>query len=70
MRTGAAEARVLLPGYGSATFRRLSATSVALLRRMYQEWPELQRRYRAAAGELTSVNRWTEAFETWGSHRV
>jgi galactofuranosylgalactofuranosylrhamnosyl-N-acetylglucosaminyl-diphospho-decaprenol beta-1,5/1,6-galactofuranosyltransferase len=37
---------------------------------MYQEWPELQRRYRAAAGELTSVDRWTEAFETWGSHRV
>ena len=51
-------------------FRRLSTTSAGLLRRMYQEWPELQRRYRAAAGELTSVDRWTEAFETWGSHRV
>jgi galactofuranosylgalactofuranosylrhamnosyl-N-acetylglucosaminyl-diphospho-decaprenol beta-1,5/1,6-galactofuranosyltransferase len=51
-------------------FRRLSGSSAALLRRMYQEWPELQRRYREAAGELTSVERWSKAFETWGSTRV
>jgi galactofuranosylgalactofuranosylrhamnosyl-N-acetylglucosaminyl-diphospho-decaprenol beta-1,5/1,6-galactofuranosyltransferase len=51
------------------TFRRLSATSTQLLRQMYREWPELQRRYREAAGELTSVERWGKAFETWGSTR-
>ncbi|MCW2695172.1 MAG: glycosyltransferase family 2 protein [Modestobacter sp.] len=52
------------------TFRRLSTHSTRLLRQMYREWPELQRRYRAAAGDLTSVERWGEAFETWGSTRV
>ncbi|GAB3357567.1 glycosyltransferase [Modestobacter lapidis] len=52
------------------TFRRLSAGSTQLLRQMYQEWPELQRRYREAAGELTSMERWGEAFESWGSTRV
>jgi galactofuranosylgalactofuranosylrhamnosyl-N-acetylglucosaminyl-diphospho-decaprenol beta-1,5/1,6-galactofuranosyltransferase len=51
------------------TFRRLSTTSTQLLRQMYQEWPELQRRYRAAAADLTSVQRWGEAFEAWGSTR-
>jgi galactofuranosylgalactofuranosylrhamnosyl-N-acetylglucosaminyl-diphospho-decaprenol beta-1,5/1,6-galactofuranosyltransferase len=52
------------------TFRRLFGTSVQLLRRMSREWPELQRRYRAAATELTSVERWDEAFEKWGYERV
>ena len=53
-----------------ATFRRLAATSVQLLRRMSQEFPELQRRYRAGASELTSMDRWSEAFEEWGYTRV
>jgi len=51
-------------------FRKLSATSAALLRQLYQEWPELQRQYQEAAAELTSVDRWGQAFETWGSSRV
>ena len=51
-------------------FRKLSATSAALLRQLYQEWPELQRRYQDAAAELTSVDRWGQAFDTWGSTRV
>jgi galactofuranosylgalactofuranosylrhamnosyl-N-acetylglucosaminyl-diphospho-decaprenol beta-1,5/1,6-galactofuranosyltransferase len=37
---------------------------------MSAEFPDLQRRYQAAAGELTSVDRWTEAFEEWGYQRV
>jgi galactofuranosylgalactofuranosylrhamnosyl-N-acetylglucosaminyl-diphospho-decaprenol beta-1,5/1,6-galactofuranosyltransferase len=53
-----------------ATFRRLAATSAQLLRRMSADFPDLQRRYQAAAGELTSMDRWTEAFEQWGYHRV
>jgi galactofuranosylgalactofuranosylrhamnosyl-N-acetylglucosaminyl-diphospho-decaprenol beta-1,5/1,6-galactofuranosyltransferase len=53
-----------------ATFRRLAGTSVRLLRRMSQEFPELQRRYRTGAEELTSMDRWTEAFEEWGYQRV
>jgi galactofuranosylgalactofuranosylrhamnosyl-N-acetylglucosaminyl-diphospho-decaprenol beta-1,5/1,6-galactofuranosyltransferase len=53
-----------------ATFRRLAATSVQLLRRMSQGFPELTARYRAAADELTSIDRWTEAFEKWGYERV
>ncbi|MPR00342.1 glycosyltransferase [Modestobacter sp. I12A-02628] len=52
------------------TFRELSTGSAQLLRRMYQEWPDLQRRYRAAAADLTSVERWGDAFRTWGSTRV
>ncbi|MGY1844229.1 glycosyltransferase [Modestobacter sp. SYSU DS0875] len=51
-------------------FRRLSAGSAKLLRQMSREWPELQRRWQAAAAELTSVDRWAEAFESWGSRRV
>ena len=50
-------------------FRSLLRGSVVLLRRMSQEFPELQRRWRAAAPELTSVQRWDEAFEKWGSSR-
>jgi galactofuranosylgalactofuranosylrhamnosyl-N-acetylglucosaminyl-diphospho-decaprenol beta-1,5/1,6-galactofuranosyltransferase len=52
------------------TFRRLAATSGQLLRRMSAEFPQLQRRYRDAAGELTSMDRWNEAFEEWGYQRV
>jgi galactofuranosylgalactofuranosylrhamnosyl-N-acetylglucosaminyl-diphospho-decaprenol beta-1,5/1,6-galactofuranosyltransferase len=51
-------------------FRRLLRQSVTLLRQMSKEFPELQRRYREAAPGLTSVDRWTEAFESWGSRRV
>ena len=50
-------------------FRTLLRGSVVLLRRMSQEFPELQRRWRAAAPELTSVQSWDEAFGTWGSER-
>ncbi|MQA33266.1 glycosyltransferase [Modestobacter roseus] len=50
-------------------FRRLFGRSSQLLRRLYTEWPELQRRYRDAAGELTSVERWGTAFDSWGSTR-
>ena len=53
-----------------AVFRRLAATSAQLLHRMSQEFPDLQRRYQAAAAELTSMDRWTEAFEQWGYERV
>jgi galactofuranosylgalactofuranosylrhamnosyl-N-acetylglucosaminyl-diphospho-decaprenol beta-1,5/1,6-galactofuranosyltransferase len=51
-------------------FRRLFAQSVRLLRQMSAEFPELQRRYREAAGRLTSVDGWSEAFDSWGSTRV
>jgi galactofuranosylgalactofuranosylrhamnosyl-N-acetylglucosaminyl-diphospho-decaprenol beta-1,5/1,6-galactofuranosyltransferase len=51
-------------------FRRLFAQSGQLLRRLYREWPAIQRRYREAAGELTSVDRWDRAFEEWGYTRV
>jgi galactofuranosylgalactofuranosylrhamnosyl-N-acetylglucosaminyl-diphospho-decaprenol beta-1,5/1,6-galactofuranosyltransferase len=51
-------------------FRRLFATSVQLLRRMRKEFPQLQERYRAAAVELTSAERWGQAFEEWGYRRV
>jgi galactofuranosylgalactofuranosylrhamnosyl-N-acetylglucosaminyl-diphospho-decaprenol beta-1,5/1,6-galactofuranosyltransferase len=48
-------------------FRSLSKTSAQLLRRLHREWPELQKRYQAAAAELTSVDRWGQAFKDWGS---
>ncbi len=51
-------------------FRRLLVDSTRLLRRMSREFPELQRRYREAAAELTSMERWGEAFEAWGAERV
>ena len=53
-----------------ATFRRLAATSLQLLRRMSTDFPELCEQYRAAAGELTSMDRWTQAFDEWGYERV
>ncbi|RBY77807.1 glycosyltransferase family 2 protein [Geodermatophilus sp. TF02-6] len=51
-------------------FRRLFGQSAQLLRRLYTEWPQLQRHYRQAAAELTSVDSWSKAFESWGSERV
>ena len=48
-------------------FRQLSTESAKLLRRIYQEWPQLQERYRAAAAELTSVDRWGRAFQEWSA---
>jgi galactofuranosylgalactofuranosylrhamnosyl-N-acetylglucosaminyl-diphospho-decaprenol beta-1,5/1,6-galactofuranosyltransferase len=50
-------------------FRKLLGQSVALLRRMSKEFPQLQERYRSASPDLTSVERWSKAFETWGSER-
>jgi galactofuranosylgalactofuranosylrhamnosyl-N-acetylglucosaminyl-diphospho-decaprenol beta-1,5/1,6-galactofuranosyltransferase len=50
-------------------FRKMLAQSVTLLRRMSRDFPELQRRYRGAAPQLTSVDRWTDAFESWGYER-
>jgi galactofuranosylgalactofuranosylrhamnosyl-N-acetylglucosaminyl-diphospho-decaprenol beta-1,5/1,6-galactofuranosyltransferase len=50
-------------------FRQLFRQSMGLLRRMSKEFPELQRRYRDAAPELTSLARWDTAFESWGYER-
>ena len=51
-------------------FRELFTQSLGLLRKMSREFPQLQERYRAAAGELTSVDRWGRQFETWGYERL
>jgi galactofuranosylgalactofuranosylrhamnosyl-N-acetylglucosaminyl-diphospho-decaprenol beta-1,5/1,6-galactofuranosyltransferase len=51
-------------------FRRLLGGSLQLLRRMQKEFPQLQEQYRAAAAtDLTSAERWGEAFESWGYTR-
>jgi galactofuranosylgalactofuranosylrhamnosyl-N-acetylglucosaminyl-diphospho-decaprenol beta-1,5/1,6-galactofuranosyltransferase len=50
-------------------FRQLFRQSLSLLRQMRKEFPQLQQRYRAAAPELTSIQRWDQAFESWGSER-
>jgi galactofuranosylgalactofuranosylrhamnosyl-N-acetylglucosaminyl-diphospho-decaprenol beta-1,5/1,6-galactofuranosyltransferase len=50
-------------------FRRLFRGSRKLLRQMSREFPALQQRYREAAPELTSRERWDAAFETWGYER-
>jgi galactofuranosylgalactofuranosylrhamnosyl-N-acetylglucosaminyl-diphospho-decaprenol beta-1,5/1,6-galactofuranosyltransferase len=50
-------------------FRQLFRQSLGLLRRIRKEFPELQKRYRDAAPELTSMQRWDEAFESWGYKR-
>ena len=50
-------------------FRQLLTQSVTLLRKMGKEFPQLQERYRAAHGDLTSVERWGQAFEKWGYER-
>jgi galactofuranosylgalactofuranosylrhamnosyl-N-acetylglucosaminyl-diphospho-decaprenol beta-1,5/1,6-galactofuranosyltransferase len=52
------------------TFRRLLTESIRMLRTMSREFPELQKRYRAAAPELTSGDRWAQAFESWGYQRL
>ncbi|NYJ04633.1 glycosyltransferase [Petropleomorpha daqingensis] len=51
-------------------FRALFANSVRLLNQMSKNFPDLQQRWQAAAAELTSVDRWSEAFEDWGYERV
>jgi galactofuranosylgalactofuranosylrhamnosyl-N-acetylglucosaminyl-diphospho-decaprenol beta-1,5/1,6-galactofuranosyltransferase len=51
-------------------FRRLLRQSVKMLRTMSREFPKLQKRYRDAAPELTSLQRWDEAFESWGYQRL
>ncbi|GAA2567511.1 glycosyltransferase [Microbacterium binotii] len=45
------------------TFRRMLVESVRLHRRLRREWAGLSRRYRAAASDLTSVERWRTVFE-------
>jgi galactofuranosylgalactofuranosylrhamnosyl-N-acetylglucosaminyl-diphospho-decaprenol beta-1,5/1,6-galactofuranosyltransferase len=45
------------------TFRRMLLDSVRLHRRLRREWGTLSRRYRAAASDLTSVERWRTVFE-------
>jgi galactofuranosylgalactofuranosylrhamnosyl-N-acetylglucosaminyl-diphospho-decaprenol beta-1,5/1,6-galactofuranosyltransferase len=44
-------------------FRDQLARSAAMHRRLYQEWPELARRYREALPELTSPETWKQTFE-------
>lgn len=43
-------------------FRSLLARSVTLHARLLREWPKLRERYRAAAPEFTSPQRWRETF--------
>jgi galactofuranosylgalactofuranosylrhamnosyl-N-acetylglucosaminyl-diphospho-decaprenol beta-1,5/1,6-galactofuranosyltransferase len=50
-------------------FRQLFGQSVGLLRKMSREFPQLQQRYRAANSQLTSVDEWGKAFESWGYTR-
>jgi galactofuranosylgalactofuranosylrhamnosyl-N-acetylglucosaminyl-diphospho-decaprenol beta-1,5/1,6-galactofuranosyltransferase len=51
-------------------FRQLFGQSVSLLRKMSREFPQLQERYRSANAELTSVDQWGKAFESWGYERL
>lgn len=44
-------------------FRSLLQRSVALHARLMREWPGLRERYRVAAPELTSPERWRQTFE-------
>ena len=44
-------------------FRAQLARSTDMHRRLYQEWPELARRYRDALPELTSPEKWKLTFE-------
>ncbi|MFH8250759.1 glycosyltransferase [Microbacterium sp. B2969] len=46
-----------------AKYRRMLVDSVRLHRRLRRQWPELSRRYRAAMGDLTSLESWTSTFE-------
>ena len=44
-------------------FRSMLLDSVRLHRQLRRQWPALSRRYRAAMGELTSVEAWQKTFE-------
>jgi galactofuranosylgalactofuranosylrhamnosyl-N-acetylglucosaminyl-diphospho-decaprenol beta-1,5/1,6-galactofuranosyltransferase len=44
-------------------FRSLGWRSVVLHRRLRRRWPQLAAEYRAAAGEVTSPERWRQTFE-------
>jgi galactofuranosylgalactofuranosylrhamnosyl-N-acetylglucosaminyl-diphospho-decaprenol beta-1,5/1,6-galactofuranosyltransferase len=50
-------------------FRSLLTRTVEIHQRLYREWPELSRRYRAALPELVSPEQWLKTFETHGSDR-
>lgn len=45
-------------------YRRLLRESIRAHERLLAEWPELSRRYREAAGELTSLQTWNRTFAT------
>ena len=47
----------------TAEFRAQLARSTVMHKRLYQEWPELARRYRDALPELTSPEKWKLTFE-------
>jgi galactofuranosylgalactofuranosylrhamnosyl-N-acetylglucosaminyl-diphospho-decaprenol beta-1,5/1,6-galactofuranosyltransferase len=51
-------------------FRQLLGQAVSLLRKMAKDFPQLQERYRAAHADLTSVEQWGKAFESWGYERL
>jgi galactofuranosylgalactofuranosylrhamnosyl-N-acetylglucosaminyl-diphospho-decaprenol beta-1,5/1,6-galactofuranosyltransferase len=51
-------------------FRQLFGQSLGLLRKMSRDFPQLQERYRSANAELTSVDQWGKAFESWGYERL
>jgi galactofuranosylgalactofuranosylrhamnosyl-N-acetylglucosaminyl-diphospho-decaprenol beta-1,5/1,6-galactofuranosyltransferase len=44
-------------------FKSLMARTVEIHQRLYREWPELARRYRAALPELVSPERWAKTFD-------
>ncbi|WP_159501785.1 glycosyltransferase [Microbacterium sp. 18062] len=46
-----------------ATFRRMLIDSVRLHRQLRKQWASLARRYRSAAPELTSAQKWADTFE-------
>jgi galactofuranosylgalactofuranosylrhamnosyl-N-acetylglucosaminyl-diphospho-decaprenol beta-1,5/1,6-galactofuranosyltransferase len=51
-------------------FRRQMARSARLHARLYQEWPQLSKRYREALPELTSPEVWKQTFEGLEDDRV
>ena len=44
-------------------FRRMLTDSIRLHRRLHRDWAELSQQYRAALGELTSLDEWQRSFE-------
>ena len=46
-----------------AQFRRMLLDSIRLHRQLKKRWGTLSRRYRAAASDLTSAQRWAQTFE-------